>query len=313
MREPLFTSSYDYAIDTTKAAEPARADFFRPPPTQTCSLPVVETDQILVLFSTYEGQAMSSAAVSDIGVETRATDVDIQPGDKPLYIVLASHRAMIWRFKGATDRVASLVLMSDAKAIDGQPAVGAVGIGTDRIASLPLSACMQEFSDPGSRAAALAVDEMTQLTGRRPDVLGATYTFAAIRLPSAMAVRVQDDFAPTPKGFDHAVWRSARRYSPAGVFQISPQDVHGAEPAQAYDILPGQAGIAQLTGAGALKLTSDGYRIEKPVAHYPAELSGAEAVNFILPSGMSEPAGDPGQSCVIDETPQRPAPGRRCL
>ena len=145
-------------------------------------------------------------------------------------------------------------------------------------------------------------------------MVGGAYSITAVRLPSAIAATSNRNDARTPKGFDGGTWREARRYIPAGIFQIAAEEVRGRGISfQPYDILPGQAGLAQLAGSGELKRISNGYRIAKPIAHYPAGLHGAEMTNFLLARGVPEPAGDPGHSCVIDEATGQPLPGRRCL
>jgi hypothetical protein len=89
------------------------------------------------------------------------------------------------------------------------------------------------------------------------------------------------------------------------VIQIAAQEVRGPETATPYDILPGRAGIAQLVASGDLTPTLEGYRITRPIAHFPANLTGSVATNFVLGAGIPAPRGSPGHSCVSAEGTSR--------
>ncbi|HEY2709432.1 MAG TPA: hypothetical protein VGI95_15385 [Caulobacteraceae bacterium] len=301
---------YDFAIDTTKgsATAPTLADaeaYPAPRYNGPCSLPYAGAGDEVVLLDISEGEAVSSVAVADVNLETRAADVEVQAGDRPLYLVLASERPIVWRFSGAAGRVGHLVLMTNETAPDGGAAAGAVGVSADKITTAPLRNCFTEFSEPGSPQALAAASRVALMTGRQPDVVGAAHDIAAVQLPSGMAAKLEEGDAPTPAGLDAGAWSHARRFTPAGVMQLAAADVHGSEPAIAYDILPARAGIAQLLASGSLVETQDGYRITKPIAHFPAELFGAEATTFSLAAGVPMPAGSLGHSCVIDEATGR--------
>jgi hypothetical protein len=297
--------AYDFSINTTQS--PHRD--YAPPPglpaaifperaTEACSLPYADPSETVVVFRASEGQAISSVSLS-AEEGTWAADVEIEPGQAPLYVVLASNRPMVWRIGGAARRIAHLVLMTSATAPDGGVAAGAVGVAAEKITAVKESDCYQAFDDPKSLAAAAATTALAGRIGRQPGVIGATDAIAAVTLPSARAAKLTEGDAPPPPGLDRRVWdASARRNAPAGVMQIAAADVKGPEAATPYDILPGQAGIAQLVASGQLVMTSDGYRIAQPIAHFPVGPLGA---NFLLPNNVPMPSGSIGNSCVLDE------------
>ena len=61
-------------------------------------------------------------------------------------------------------------------------------------------------------------------------------------------------------------------------------------------------GLAQLVAQRRVQaLGGDGYRIARPIARYPAGLTGAHAVRLALAPGVPAPAGEPGHACVTAE------------
>lgn len=107
--------------------------------------------------------------------------------------------------------------------------------------------------------------------------------------------------------------RSLRRFYAGGIVEIDPNDVFAPPKAQAYDVLPQQAGLLQLLRAGSLEGTHDGYfLITKPIARFPAGLNGAHGVKIIVKKGVPLPAGNPGHSMVIMEETGECVSGSRC-
>ncbi len=117
-------------------------------------------------------------------------------------------------------------------------------------------------------------------------------------------------FRMTEKGFEEietihtssALESDLYRYYPDGIETIRPQDVVASGKAETYDVLPQEAGLLQLMKSGALSLLRDGaYSIDKPIARFPAGLTGAHSVKFVLRRGVPVPAGSPGHSPVLME------------
>jgi len=73
-----------------------------------------------------------------------------------------------------------------------------------------------------------------------------------------------------------------------------------------YDVLPQQAGLAQLAGAGDLERLSDGFKIVRPIPRFPAGLNGAHSTAFLIAQGVPVPRGDPGHSTVLMESTGQP-------
>jgi hypothetical protein len=62
-----------------------------------------------------------------------------------------------------------------------------------------------------------------------------------------------------------------------------------------------QTGLVQLLTAGAVTQNDSGEYIVRQKIRFPAGLSGADSVTFLIMKGTPYPDGDPAHSCVIVE------------
>lgn len=300
------------------------------PSTSSCRMPAAGENK-LVVFSVYEGDALSTSALGSRDVETTTVDIEIEAGAEPLYLVLSAFDNMIWRFSGATNRVERVVLLaadseqarpttareaerrasaaagtssrgrpSRSTALANRPFAGVVGLSSNIVTTRNPSDCFGYFTNPESIQATQTAAIVRRATGRAPDVIAAHYSLGAARLPSGKAAKGAWR-GPAPEGFDQAMWGELLRFTPGGVSSITPEEVHSTVSIQSYDVLPQQAGLAQLIGSGQLVRLSDGLRIAKPIARFPAGLTGAHSVTFMLGTGIPMPAGNSGHSCVVSQ------------
>jgi len=137
---------------------------------------------------------------------------------------------------------------------------------------------------------------------------------------------------------DETTYRQMLRFSPGGVASLKAEDVISSTPAEPYEVLPQEAGLVQLLGSGQIEYAAPmerrrprqpgapgaeartapeqrtfvprsgrgTYRIVAPIPRYPAGLSGAHSVAFIVARGVAAPAGNPGHSTVISEETGEP-------
>lgn len=281
-------------------------------PRQVCELPKPAANDQVVVFGTYEGQNTATASVVGMDRETSAGKITIEPGDKPLYIVLSSYDAMIWQFDGDTKRVSRAVVIP-RRHKEG-PGAGVTGLRSDQVSFLEPGSCFGYFRDVKSGKALQARAVVEHTLGRPVDVLSGVYRLRSVRLPSGQLPESPKQARPVPQGMDERLWRDFVQFNPDGVNEIDPARVVAPKPAQRYDVLPQEAGLVQLVQDGSLKVLSDGmFHIVKPIARFPAGLNGGHSVTFLLGKGISMPTGSPGHSCVISEEtgePLRPSP--RC-
>lgn len=267
----------------------------RPPEPPVCPAPPARAGEEVVVFSAYTGSGVSTAALGAPDAGAGVVEVEVEPGARPLHLVLSSYGAVIWRFSGAVDRVARATLLSDNGA-------GAIGLPADRVQVLPRAGCTAPGAEPGDPEIARAQAALAAALGRAPDASGDAYDAASVSLPSGRvnSPRRVWDAPPAPEGFDPRLWTEAFRTA-GPLHRIDPAQVVGA-PAQPLAQLPGEYGLAQLVGSGALQRIGErDFRLVRPVARWPGGLNGAHAVRLLVGRGVPLPAGGAGHSCVVQE------------
>lgn len=266
-----------------------------------CKLPPLPKGAKLVLYGGYEGDAISSVAVGGPDNETNLIDVEIEPGSPPLYVVLTSYESMVWRFRGATSRVANVVISSAKSGPGGIAAAGVTGVPSSKV-SFGSTGCPGNFHSTENSATRQATASIRAALNRQPDAIFGSYSAQRISLPSGRVVRADDSETKMPAGFNASLWREATRYWPAGLVDVTPQQVVSKARVERYKVLPSQMGLAQLAGSGAITtISSDRFRVNRPIAHMPPGMGGAHSVTLIFGKGVPVPPGDPVHSCIMRE------------
>ena len=295
-----------------------------------CRAPQVPAGNEVVLFGTYEGEAISSVSVAGQDRATTAGTIAIESGTRPLTVFVTSYEPMMWRFEGDTQRVAQVVATAIAdNPDDRKAAAGVVGIRKDRVSFLPARQCLHYFHDTKLTDAATAQKQLLGMIMRPPDKVFGVYGLNKVRLPSgaieepprrkanpsAAVIEYPDrtiEIGHTGKATvrtykseseraEKRLADSLSRFYPNGVMTIDPRLVVSDTKAEAYQVLPLQAGMLQLLKDGVLASKERGsFEILKKM-RYPAELTGLNNMRFVLKKGVPMPDGDPGDSCVYSE------------
>lgn len=287
---------------------------------EACGFPKVPAGAKMVLFSAYEGKALSTVSLGGDDTEVTTANVVIEPGPDPLYVVLSSHNANIWQVRGAVDRIAVLVANAMTATPDKSPRVGVTGVAKEKIYIPPQAGCIGYFSEHPSSESLGPVSFASALIGRKPDFVSADYGVATVTLPSGQVNNAPygNAIQLPSSGPSVSVWKEMLRFNPGGLVQLNPDEVVSRVPARRYQVLPQQAGLAQLVEEGALKvagqsqgillmerkpefiLTPNEFLIVRKI-RFPAGLNGAHSVKFILARDVPAPEGDPGHSCLMSE------------
>lgn len=267
-----------------------------------CVLPSVPAGARLIVYGGYEGDSVSSAVIGGPDEETNLIDVVIEPGSTPLYIVLASYESMLWRVRGATQRVAQVVVSSSQADPRGISASGVAGLPRSKVA-IAEPRCPGYFKGDGGQEQEAAEAVVRRATGRKPDAMFGSYSVRAVALPSGTLTKAERDKAPVPRGFDAAMWREAVRFWPGGLVAVDPRQVVARTRVKRYRVLPSQMGLAQLLGSGAIQRTANGraLRIVRPIPHLPPSMGGAHSATLILAEGVKMPPGNPVHACILNE------------
>lgn len=276
-----------------------------------CAVPGISAEARFSLLSTYEAEALSNVTIGSQDSVTETAGIEIEPGSEPLYVVLLSYGPIIWRFSGAVERLERVVI---ASAITGPsqghakrlPLAGATGVPAERVTFVKSPHCFRYFSKAPSINSAVTIARLKEAVGREPDATTSAYELLDVALPSGEVEK-----SPRPRLWHKLANPYISRFWPAGVVEIDPHAVVASQPAESYEVLPAQAGLAQLVEQGALEFGRSREYLIKRKIRYPAGLAGAHSVRFLLLRGVPEPDGDPGHSCVVSEETGEPIAGCR--
>ncbi|MCB1470277.1 MAG: hypothetical protein KDK08_24725 [Rhizobiaceae bacterium] len=222
-----------------------------------CGLPNVTDGTEIILVEAYEGQALSAVALGDQNEEVSVADVVVEPGDQPIYLVLGSHRPTIWRLSGAVDRLTRVVASAAGGHPQRMPSVGIVGVQKDVVYIPPTRDCLPYFNANSAVQQAKALGVLNTSLGRKPDVVIASYDVNKIAVPSGQHTK-QNPFPgsnPIPEeGPAAEVWQEFKRFYPGGIVVSEPGSVVSSRAAALFDVLPQEAGLAQLVESGVLRI-----------------------------------------------------------
>lgn len=318
-------------IDTDLDGEISRAEF-RPyqqklqaamevanvPP---CNLPKPAAGDQFISLGMYYGATQPTLAVTGQDDVTHLSRVTIEPGTRPIHLVVTAYEPTIWRLEGAVDRVSQLVVIpreqNEAGPSELWAGAAVIGLAKEKISFAEPRSCGGYYYKQGSKEWRRMEQALTAGVGRAPDTMLGTYGAEVIAVPSGKVtekgsdrdvivtgntVAVVDDTGVTvlEGGLDLEYQENWLSKS-GGIVEVKPEEVVAPGKVEPYLVIPGQEGLRLLVEQGVLTRTPNGYRVVKPLPRWPAGLAGAHSVTFILPKGIPEPEGHPGHSRVIME------------
>jgi hypothetical protein len=289
-----------------------------------CDPPKPGAADLVAILGMYTGELQPTVTVAGQDKRTQLVPVKIEPGDQPLYLVLTSFRQVIWLFQGATDRLVRVVIIRSGyrEMLPETPGNGVIGLDAAKVTFLPQQSCGWYFTKTDSDKAKLVAAMFERALGRKIDALHGIEYAKAVAMPSGItldknktnaSVATGEEVVIAPgQGSTVQIIRGDRAQDLATVEEwwagasslvtVDPAVVLAPGKVQPYEVLPGEYGLQQLLDAGNLERSEGKYRIVKPFARFPAELTGhAGGVTFILPEGTPMPAGDAGHSQIILE------------
>jgi Ca2+-binding EF-hand superfamily protein len=327
-----FSKRLNEARQATQRAQEAQARKLRLEAAKVgCEVPAAPSGVKTVLLGAHEGKALSNAWIGTQDRVTYVTTVEVAPGREPLYLALASGRAMIWDIVGATERIAGVVAHGEAAADastqgGGKPLVGILGVARERIRFTAHPGCLVPPTDTTMKDGT-AQESAALLVGRAVDEIGGEYSAGTFRVPAVrhFADRPVRNSIQLPKeGLGELLWREVREVFPAGVAHIDASSVISAHAVKHYSVLPDRAGLAELVDTGSLAITgmSRGIRINggdfKPYTlpdrfriSGKLRLPAGAAGTFILPRQTPPPEGDLSAVCVLSEVDMKPISGSK--
>jgi len=289
-----------------------------------CGMPAASEKSKVVLLGSHGAEALSSVAIGTQDDITGVGTINVEPGDEPIYLVIASYQPIVWRFYGAVERIERLVLTgfnkNDPKSL---PLAGVTGLPVDRVTFARQSGCIGFFTEVPSIDAAKAAGVVKRQAGKDVAVSAGRFKVAGFGVPSGK-VDVIDIHRPgaetartTVKGDAGNIQvqaatgnleREFLRSTPGGLIEIDAKNVVASATAEPYEVVPQEAGLIQLMKSGALTQNQRGEFIIHKKIRFPA---GLPVARFLLMSGVPTPDGDAGNSIVISEETGEPIGNRR--
>lgn len=271
-----------------------------------CAIPQVKSEEKLVLLGAYGGARMSSVTILGQDKLTWTAEAFIKKGEEPLYVILTSYQPIVWRFTGATSRVRKVVLSSLFESNKGLAGSGLTGVEKSKVSFVTGTKCLKHFYKPGGLKEAQAKAQVRDATGREPDYVLVQHGVAVANLPDGPIEKVTRDNRTRVRV---KVGSQTLPVSPPEPMKIDASKVVSQKPAVDYEVLPREAGLAQLLDEGKIEhIGRKTYKILQQI-RIPAGLVGGHNVKFLLPKGVPAPVGDPGHSCIFSEETGRTSGG----
>lgn len=269
--------------------------------TPICKLPdITDRSEPIALLAT-EGERVSTMA---LGTQTKATsliDVDVEEGERPLFLVLGSREPVIWAFSGAVERLERVVLLAKQADEQGNALVATTGLSDQQIVfgeagCLPTDKILSLGSADYRKMAPL----FAASTGLQADIQRTSGSMVSVQLPSLTTDRSEAS-VPAPEGFDPPLWAQALRSYSHGFGEPDLDTLVTQTSVERYEILPKEYGLAQLAARGVIEETQHlfEYRIIRQLDTFPEALQTGRRLNFVLGEGISRPDGEIGSSCIF--------------
>jgi hypothetical protein len=281
--------------------------------------------KLMVIGALY-GASLPTVSIAGQDGATYSATIEVEAGAEPINIVVVSSTAIIWQFKGHTERIAMAVATStNRRPMDGKVAAGITGLPKDRVTFLDNPACIGRFygGAPSSVLRTKAIVE--RLAGQPVDAISVTHKVESVAIPSMKREQIrgrgmtfsmqgndgevvtdrdkaiQVDQASEPMSGLELVKDELLRFNPGGIDVIGVADVISSVKPEKYEIMPGLAGILQLVEKGDIEVLERGsYRIVRST-RLPAGLERAHFVQFYLPKGITLSKEQLDMTCVFSE------------
>ncbi len=293
-------------------------------PRVICDVPKASEAAKVVLLGAYQTESLSSVTLGSQDEVVGLGNVIVEPGKDPLYIAVATYEPTIWRFYGATERIERVVVMSSGGRADKAtgrrvPLAGVVGLPAERVSFPQAVGCLGYFTATPTTQSAVASGAIKAAAGRAPDVLAGKYAVTAFNVPSGKteslgqvragslqivqggATYLLENGKVSVVQPDKNMDQTLYRFRPGGVVTVDAKNVVASAKADAYEVLPQEAGLSQLLKSGVLTRNGQGEYLINKKMRFPAGLTGAHSAKFLLLRGVPKPEGQPGHSRVVSE------------
>ncbi len=262
-----------------------------------CKLPQPAGAAEAVAIAAISGQLGSTVAIGGQDRETSIVEVNVEPGDTPLYILLMTEDPVIWDISGATERVSQVVILSETHDAAGNAMAGVTGVAQARVHfgsdCFPVRKARNQ-ANYGSAQLETVIAAVTGLETR-----AASGRIGKAFLPSLQIERFNGG-VPPPEGFDPDIWWTVTDERPRGLGNPELASIVSATSVERYELLPGEFGLARLAYQGIVEPTKhdDEFRLLQSLERFPGGLRDSGRVSFVLSEGIARPEGEFGRGCL---------------
>ena len=276
-----------------------------------CGLPEAPAGSDVVVLGSFGSGTLSTVATAGQQSTTEVSELFIEPGTTPLYILALPFRPTIWHVTGAVDRIA---VLATGPTYPSKANVAVSGLPMERITFLPKRKCLDKVLMASLRNSAQLKSRISEVLKRPVIAMIAGRGMSRIGIPSGEIEIRRDpairhsgslkifDAETRPASVDPMTFKQFYLLRPGGIVDIPMTDIVAPGEVMPYMILPQEAGLIQLMQDGLLERRTDGaYLIKRPFERYPTGLFGIRSVIFILPKGMPAPQGPLEHSQILIE------------
>jgi hypothetical protein len=129
------------------------------------------------MISTYGATTLSDAALGTGNVPTGTLELNIEAGDKPLYIFASSYEPLIWRITGHAERVARFVALAIRN-------VGVIGLPRTAVSLRPGSVCPGWAANAKRSNVKFRSDSLARMLGASRVLVLAAHYLSSASIPS---------------------------------------------------------------------------------------------------------------------------------
>jgi len=235
-----------------------RLDAERAEQADICGRLIVPDNASTVVVGGYEGKAISTVSIGDPNDTTGVIDIKIGIGATPIFLMLDNYKPTIWRISGFTQRVVGVGIDKDV--------AGIIGISADKIQYFNSLDCELDLWTTSRTGGTREATLISAVLGETPGVIISSYEFGLVNIPGGASSREYRYPDVRPRFSTLAgrqVEQDLRRFNPGGIVDIDVSEVVSHGEVTPYEVLPIEAGLAELAETGAIEPT--GFWLHTPI------------------------------------------------
>lgn len=224
---------------------------------KSCGKPKVSAAADLIYISSNQGAAITNIMFNNSSEAVKLTEVNIEAGELPLFIILKSYSGRIWKFTGATNRVESVWVSTEKMTSDYTPLAGVLGLPKEEVFFTNQKRCLPIYSKTNYKSITKVKKMMLFAFGKKPKKFVSDSIIGSVSLPSGKYDKNLQTFGKVKyKGSPESVnfWSANLINENEHFISIDPKEVISKVKITQQKVIPGNLGLAKLVHEGALEV-----------------------------------------------------------